>query len=226
VNRELLRAFCGEWGIPLTAEQEAAVEAYLESLYRHNQTRNLTRVAVEDAVERHICDSLLPLDLFPEQSEVLDIGTLPGLPAWPLALFRPDLLITAIDATTKGFCVLEDWPLPNLEWHQARVEESGVRHRFDVVTGRAVAPLGAQLEISVQPCRVGGRIIAYRTVADREEVEAFPVEELALELENVVVRALPGGVERLFAVYRKRGRTASTYPRAWARIKNDPLGAH
>lgn len=225
VNRELLRAFCEEWGIPISPEQEEVVAAYLESLYRHNQTRNLTRVPLEDATERHICDSLLPLDLFSEESDVLDIGTLPGLPAWPLALFRPDLLVTAIDATAKGFCVMEDCPLSNLEWRQARIEETNVRLKYDVVTGRAVAPLSAQLEISAQPCRVGGRIIAYRTVADMTEAKQFPAEELGLELEDLVVRVLPSGVERLFAVYRKRGRTSSAYPRSWARIKNDPLGA-
>ncbi len=220
---EALRGLCAELKLPWSDEQEALAEAYLDSLYRHNQTRNLTRIPPDEAEVKHLCDSILPASLFPFGADVLDIGTLPGLPAWPLALVRPDLRVLAVDATAKGFDVMADCPLPNLFFQQIRIEESGLRQRFDVVTGRAVAPLPAQIEISAQPCRVGGRVISYRTPADRQPAIDLPAEELALELEDLVELALPDGVVRLFPVYRKRGRTSAKYPRPWAKIKGEPL---
>jgi 16S rRNA (guanine527-N7)-methyltransferase len=218
-----LKSLAASLRLAFSDEQESLAEAYLAALYRHNETRNLTRIPREDAEVKHLCDSILPAFLFPFGAEVLDVGTLPGLPAWPLALVRPDLKILAIDATAKGFDVLADCPLSNLSFQKLRIEESGIRQRFDVVTGRAVAPLAGQVELSAQPCRVGGRIICYRTPADREAAEAFPAEELALELEDLVEAALPDGVVRLFPVFRKRGRTAAKYPRSWAKIKGEPL---
>src|ERR1041384_3584956 len=128
-------------GLELTPEQVAQFEAFEAKLYEANAVMNLTRVPREECWLRHFVDSLLFQDLIPDRASVLDIGTGPGFPAWPLACARPDLQLTAMDSSGKMLGFLQRQGLPNLETIQIRAEEWGVRDRFDVVTGRAVAPL-------------------------------------------------------------------------------------
>lgn len=205
----------------LTEEQIAAINAFLDAMYVVNETRNLTRVTREDAWNRHILDSLLHEDLIPEGAKVLDIGTGPGFPSWPLACARPDLHITAIDSNGKMIEFLKSQPLKNLEVIQRRAEEWAKRERFDVVTGRAVAPLMIQLELSAAFAKVGGAVIPMRTESDLA-ILPKKVKGLGLVLESAEVREL-AGVNRVFPVYRKAGFTDSRFPRMWAEIKNNPL---
>ena len=58
---------------------------------------------------------------------------------------------------------LASQPLPNLEIVQGRAEEWEAREAFDVVTGRALAPLAIQLELSAGLARIGGAVIPMRT---------------------------------------------------------------
>src|ERR1041384_4679794 len=134
-------------GLELTPEQVAQFEAFEAKLYEANAVMNLTRVPREECWLRHFVDSLLFQDLIPLNARVLDIGTGPGFPAWPLACARPDLQVTALDSNGKMLGFLRSQPLPNLEVVQERAEEWGAFERFGVVTGRALAPLPVQIEL-------------------------------------------------------------------------------
>lgn len=206
-------------GLEVRPEPFAAFE---EALYARNALMNLTRVPREECFRRHFLDSLLLQDLLSYGAEVLDIGTGPGFPAWPLACARPDLRVLALDSSGKMLGFLREHPLPNLEVVQARAEEWGVRERFDVVTGRAVAPLPLQLELSAPAVRLGGAVVPMRTPAERPDLGSGAI--LGLELEAVHERPLAGtDAVRLFPVYRKMRATPIKYPRAWADMKRRPL---
>ena len=220
---DLLVAFCREHGMPLSAEQVESFASYRSGLYRLNQVANLTRVPFEECEVRHFIDSLLVAEFVPSGSSVLDIGTGPGVPAWPLACARPDLRVTALDSSGKMLRALSLVPLPNLEVRQGRAEEVDRREGFDFVTGRAVAPLGSQLELSAAWAKVGGLVVPFRTPRDRSA--GPPVERLGLALESVEERSLPGtDVVRVFPLYRKVKATPKRYPRTWAEIRASPLG--
>ena len=183
---------------------------------------NLTRVPREEAWLRHFVDSLLFQDLVPQGARVLDIGTGPGFPAWPLACVRPDLQLVALDSSGKMLRFLESQPLDNLEIVQARAEEWGVREAFDVVTGRALAPLPLQLELSAPPLRVGGKLLPMRTPADDLQSPYWDV--LGLRPAGRHVRYLPDtDVTRVFPEFFKEPPTAAIYPRRWAEMKLRPL---
>lgn len=206
----------------LTADLEA-IAAFEEDLYAQNAVMNLTRVPREECCLRHILDSLLVSEFIPQGSAVLDIGTGPGFPAWPLALARPDLKVTALDSSGKMLGFLRRHPLPNLTALQGRAEELPVADEFDVVTGRALAPLAIQLELSARPCRKGGIVLPMRTSNDLAEIERLS-SVLGLELEEVQRRTLPViEAERVFPIYRKKKNTPHGYPRAWAKMKERPL---
>ncbi len=225
---DALAAFLERSGLAETPERLAALlsafAGFRAALYEYNARVHLTRVPFEDCEIRHFVDSLLPVHLFPEGASVLDIGTGAGLPAWPMALVRQDLRVMALDSANKPLAFLATQPLPNLELRQGRAEVSPDRERFDAVTGRALAPLGIQLELAAPWTRVGGAVVPFRTPADAPECENINVGVLGLELERLEFLELPGGEgRRLFPIFRKLRKTPPEYPRAWARIKAKPL---
>jgi 16S rRNA (guanine527-N7)-methyltransferase len=224
VNRVAFLEAARAIGLSPTESQLDQLDEFENRLYAANEVMNLTRVPREEAWLRHFLDSLLCHDLVPVGATVLDLGTGPGLPAWPLACMRPDLQISALDSAAKMIGFLKGNPLPNLEPVLGRAEGWGVKEQFDVVTGRAVAPLGIQLEISAPPCKVGGMVLAMRTPAEEDQVRGFEGDGLGLKLEQVVFRPLPDtDVVRLFPVYRKVSKTDRQYPRNWAEIKRQPV---
>jgi 16S rRNA (guanine527-N7)-methyltransferase len=225
MDREALSQAASRLGLALTDGQVDAFEGFEEALYRANEVMNLTRVPREDCAIRHFLDSLLLSPSLPEGSAVLDVGTGPGFPAWPLACARPDLSVTAMDSSGKMLGFLRSQPLPNLEVLQARAEEAGRREAYDVVTGRAVAPLAIQLELSAAFLKIGGRAIPMRTPPEAEEAKTFPANELGLRLVELLEVPLPGtDVVRLLPVFEKVRATPPTYPRRWAEIRAKPLG--
>ncbi len=224
MNREAFVSATTSLGLSLLPEQIEGFEAFEEALYKANEVMNLTRIPREDSWLRHFVDSLLFQDLIPEFSEVLDIGTGAGFPAWPLARARPGIRVTALDSHGKSISFLEQHPLPNLTVVNGRAEDWGVVEKYDVVTGRALAPLALQLELSAASCTIGGRIIPMRTPADREAMAQLKHTALGLELRETVERLLPGtDIERLFPVYEKVAATPKRYPRKWAEMKAKPL---
>jgi len=222
---DLLRRHCLSLGFPLTEEQMLQFSGFEQALYQTNQTTNLTRVPPEQFETRHLLDSLLFLDLIPGNAELLDIGCGPGFPCWPIACARPDVKVLGMDSANKMIQFLKSVKLPSLWAKTIRAEERPYRDQFDVVTGRALAPLAIQLELSALPCRVGGAIVPMRTESEREAIEEFPAAQLALILEAIIERELPGAdAKRLFPIFRKAGPTPQKYPRSWAEIRRRPMG--
>jgi 16S rRNA (guanine527-N7)-methyltransferase len=223
VNSEF-EAWCSSAGLQLSTEQLAQFSEFEAALYLVNEVKNLTRVPRENAWRRHFADSLLFHDLIPSGVTVLDIGTGPGFPAWPLACARPDLQVTALDSNGKMLDFLRSQPLPNLTVVQTRVEDWSVREHFDVVTGRAIAPFAIQMELSSAPCRGGGLVIPMRTSQDEEAISFLRTGQLSLKLREVVSRELVGEeLVRVFPVYEKTSKTMKKFPRRWAEIRQKPL---
>lgn len=221
VDRAYFAAQCRVLGIDLSEDQLMSFEHFEEDLYEMNTVMNLTRVPRELCAERHFLDSLLLAEFL--SGRVLDLGCGPGFPSWPLALARPDLHLTALDSSNKMLGFLARHPLPNLAIVNARAEQYAAWGRFDCVTGRAVAPLAIQLELSARLVRMKGKVIPMRTPSDLAEIERLS-NVLGLRLERIERRALPGTeVERVFPIWTKVALTPKGYPRVWAEIKRHPL---
>jgi 16S rRNA (guanine527-N7)-methyltransferase len=212
-------------GATLSPEQLDQLAGYLSALYETNAHTNLTRIPMEEAVIKHLGDALLLLRFLPSCGSVMDLGTGPGVPAWPLACLRPDLTIHALDATAKVHRFLQSVPLQNLILREQRAEDVTRREGFDAVTGRALAPFAIQAELSAAWVKVGGIFVPFRTPIEREEIAETNIGVLGLKLEDFVEVPLVGtDVVRLFPIFRKMRETPETYPRTWARIKAKPLG--
>ena len=79
------------------------LERYLDLLYTANRSLNLTRVSRNDALGRHIEESLSLLEVAPweDGAEALDLGSGGGLPGIPLALTRPEVRFRLLERTQK-----------------------------------------------------------------------------------------------------------------------------
>ncbi|MBS1708178.1 MAG: 16S rRNA (guanine(527)-N(7))-methyltransferase RsmG [Armatimonadetes bacterium] len=226
MDLQALRAVASRLGIELAPAQIQALTAFVTDLYATNQTTNLTRVPEGEADAMHLADSLLVAEFAKRHARVLDIGAGPGFPAVPLALCRPDLDIIAVEATSKFATFLSAHCPTNVEVVNGRAEELDGRETVDLVTGRALAPLGIQLELSAAWCKVGGLVVPFRTPAEREACATINIGVLGLRLVALEERQIPGtDVVRLFPVYEKVRPTPAEYPRPWARIKARPFSA-
>ncbi|GBC92592.1 Ribosomal RNA small subunit methyltransferase G [bacterium HR15] len=226
------------WGLSLTETQRRALQHYLEMVYAANQRFNLTRVPPEQAVGRHLVDSLVLLasDSPPDAARVLDIGTGAGLPGIPLKIARPDLRLTLLDSHGKTIDFLREASkqlnLSGVEVIQARAEEWAhapeAREQFDRVVARAVAQMPILAELMLPYVKIGGAALALKGATERAEIEqARPaIAMLGGEME-LIEKALTlesGPVTRLVVRMEKRQPCNARYPRRWSQMLRRPLG--
>lgn len=165
-------------GLPLPAPERERLLTYVRLLARWNSAYNLT--AVRDPLEmvtRHLLDSLVIVPHL-HGARVLDVGTGPGLPGIPLAVARPELAFTLLDANAKKtrFVVqaVGELVLKNVEVVQSRVENYRPSQVFDTVVSRAFASIADMLAHARHLCAPGGRFLAMKGAYPEEELEALP----------------------------------------------------
>jgi 16S rRNA (guanine527-N7)-methyltransferase len=166
--------------VTLDADAVARLADYLGRLLAMNERVNLT--AITDPLEawtRHAVDALTLVPLLadvPAGAPVIDIGSGGGVPGIPLAIARPDLRVTLVEATQKKAAFLTAVSaalgLTNVTVIAERAEQliSVQRGRFDVVTARAVGRLVALVPITLPFAKPGGRAILIKGQRAEEEL--------------------------------------------------------
>jgi 16S rRNA (guanine527-N7)-methyltransferase len=157
-------------GVTLPQTAIARVADYLGLLRAMNEHVNLTAITEPDAMwTRHALDALtiVPLlEKLPAGGALADVGSGGGVPGIILAIARPDLRVTLIEATEKKaaflVAVAAALQLENVAVEAARAEDltRGAHARaFDVVTARAVAKVRALLPWTFPFVKPRGRLI-------------------------------------------------------------------
>ncbi|HCG2962345.1 TPA: 16S rRNA (guanine(527)-N(7))-methyltransferase RsmG [Corynebacterium striatum] len=128
--------------------------------------------------DRHILNCAVIGEVMPEGTRVIDVGSGAGLPGIPLAIARPDLDITLIEPLLKRSNYLSEVKemlgLDNVTVIRGRAEEGPVKKAVkgaDIVTSRAVAPLGKLAKWSLPLVKIGGEMIALKGSSVHEELE-------------------------------------------------------
>jgi 16S rRNA (guanine527-N7)-methyltransferase len=227
----------GAWGMTLDSHMCERLLHYLTLLYEANQRMNLTRVPPEQAVGRHLVDSLclLAVHMPPDGARALDIGTGAGLPGIPLAIVRPDLQMILLDSHGKTVQFLRKVCAAlslNATVVQARAEEWAhapeAREQFDVVVARAVAKMPILTELMTPFLKIGGVGLALKSASETDEIlSAAPAAQrlgATLELHTVRFETEQGTLSRAIGLLRKERPTPKPYPRVWKRILSRPLG--
>nr|WP_122012587.1 16S rRNA (guanine(527)-N(7))-methyltransferase RsmG [Maliibacterium massiliense] len=222
-------------GVPLTDAQARAMAAYWEAMARCGI--NLTAVRdAQEAVTLHFLDalSLLAYHDIPQGARLIDVGTGGGFPAVPLAIARPDLAVTALDATGKKLRFIAERAqalgIGNIACVHARAEEAArkadLREQFDVVCARAVASLPTLMEYLLPFARVGGLVVAYKGPGVAAEMAQGRAASQLLGGGNphITPVVLPGAAQRhVLVTIAKQKPTPHAYPRAGGKPKSAPL---
>jgi 16S rRNA (guanine527-N7)-methyltransferase len=151
-------------------------EAYAELLATAGVERGLIGPREAPRLwDRHLLNCAVLGDLLPQGSTVADVGSGAGLPGLVLAIHRPDLRMTLIEPllrrTTFLSEVVEQLSLDNVEVVRGRADALHGRRTFDVVTSRAVAPLGRLLEWSMPLVSPHGALVAMKGSSLSTEIE-------------------------------------------------------
>jgi 16S rRNA (guanine527-N7)-methyltransferase len=187
----------------------------------------------DDAVDRHIADALTGLEV-PEVSEaqsLVDVGAGAGVPALVLAAARPGCRVVALDTVRKktewvAACA-ERMGLSNVEGVHGRAEswKAGMGS-MDVVTARAVAPLGVLVEYAAPLLRLDGALVAWKGVLEAEEWRTGRSVARRLRMTPPVVidaQPWPEARERRLVVSHKEAATPKGFPRGEGLARRKPL---
>jgi 16S rRNA (guanine527-N7)-methyltransferase len=216
---DAVRAQLARLGIALDTEEEAALARYLGMLFYANERFNLTRIDRESAWMRHVVDSLTllaPLASIEGVSRAIDVGSGGGLPAIPLAIARPDVQWTLVEATAKKArfllavaCRLGLQNVTVLNERAERAARGPLRETFDVTTSRAVGALADLALVSVPFLRIGGVMLAIKGERAGEEIAA--AKQPLYELHASVVGELRGETNTIVAIEKNR-KTPAKFP--------------
>ena len=125
--------------------------------------------------ERHMLNSAVVGELLPGGCRVLDVGSGAGLPGIPLALARPDLVLSLLETMARRVEWLREVVAEldlAISVHRGRAEDPRVRDQLgdkDVVTARAVAPLGRLASWTLPLVQPGGRLLAIKGATAGQE---------------------------------------------------------
>lgn len=172
----LWQSLAHDAGMKLSEEQLAQLDRYLDLVIEWNEKINLTRIVDRaDAEVKHIADALTLLRLLPKGLVTLaDVGTGGGVPGVPIAICRPDIMVTLIDSTKKKLDtiqkIVDAIGLKNVTMLHTRIEQ--VKAKYDVITARAVADLDTLLQWTWPLMKPASRLLAMKGPKASEEIEA------------------------------------------------------
>lgn len=218
------------------ADAAAKLAKYGNLLMEQNQVMNLTAITQPfDVATLHMldCAPLLNCGRL-EHAKLIDVGTGAGFPGMPLAMAVPEASVTLLDSLGKRVAFLEECRaalgLENVRCVHARAEEfaAGERESFDLAVSRAVAALPTLCELCLPLVKVGGRFLAMKSSGTGEEIASSEraIALLGGKLAAVEDYTIPTSqIVHRVVVIQKVSPTPKKYPRRFAQIKKQPLGA-
>lgn len=177
-------------GLSLPPGAEDRLSAFLELLAKWNKTYNLTAIRdPREMVTHHLLDSLAVLPHVEGVSTLADVGSGGGLPGIPLAIARPELRLTSVEASQKKAAFQQqakiDLGLDNVSIHCGRIESlSGT---FDAAISRAFSELADFVRLAGP---LSARLLAMKGAYPQEEIERLPAGWRATESFRLAVPGL------------------------------------
>jgi 16S rRNA (guanine527-N7)-methyltransferase len=223
----------------LTAAAVASLDAILR-LQAEDPTASTTVRAPEEAIGRHVVDSLVALEMpvVREAHRIADLGAGAGWPGLALAAALPEARVALVESASRHCRYLAKavaaGELGNVDVVHARAEAwpDGLG-AHDLVTARALAAMPVLCEYAAPLLEQGGALVAWKAqVSDQEaSAGAAAASEVGLAPEDVVsVEPYPAAGPRTLHVFRKIAPTPSRFPRrpgmAAKRPLADPRGAN
>ena len=218
----------------LPTENIPQLRRFSELLLEKNKVMNLTAITEEkDVATLHLLDSAALLNTADFSGKtVVDVGTGAGFPGMPMRIVKEDFSLTLLDSLNKRIDFLkdccQDLGFADVNCVHARAEEFAAQHResYDFATSRAVANLSVLSELALPLVKVGGQFLSMKSVDSEEEISAAKsaIKTLGGKISRVEDYTIPGTeVTHRVVVIDKIAPTPAKYPRAFAKIKKQPL---
>ena len=222
----------------LTEETAKKLFLLTKHMLEVNKSLNLTAIKDEKSIIlKHYADSLTISGYIKPNSKLIDVGCGAGFPTLPLAIFRPDVRITAIDGTAKRIdyvaLTAKMLGLENVTAMAARAEELAndklYRESFDYATARAVATLPILTELCLPFVRVGGVFIGMKAQKGADEVACShnAMAKCGGKLDKCIETLLKDREDntetRTLVIVSKIERTPKEFPRHYSKISKKPL---
>jgi 16S rRNA (guanine527-N7)-methyltransferase len=227
-----LRELSARFGLPDGAA------ARLELLLRlvADEPASITSVREpERGVDVHVADSLvaLELDVVRAATRIADLGSGGGFPGLALAIALPEARVTLVESVGRKSAFLERaaraLDVDNVRVVTARAEAwpDGLG-AHDLVTARALAPLGVVLEYAAPLLEAGGTLVAWKGRLDPSEAADAAAAAGALGLTPPESRAVEPFAEasgRALYLSSKVRPTPPEFPRRAGVARKRPLRA-
>ena len=228
MKRSDVEAVVGRFGAP---ESAVAPLARILELQATDPTASTTVRDPDEALDRHVADSLVALELpvVASASRIADLGSGAGWPGLALAAALPSAHVSLVESAIRHCRYLERAAegLPNVSVVHARAEEwrEGIG-AHDLVTARALAALPVVLEYAAPLLEEGGHVVAWKAAVSQHEAfgGARAADILGLEPVAVVpVHPFPAARDRTLHVFRKVAPTPARFPRRAGMATKRPL---
>ena len=154
---------------PIDAETTAKFGEYLALILRWNARMNLTAIRTPgEILSRHFVESIAGAQALPAGiATLLDFGSGAGFPGIPIALCRPEILVTLAESQHKKAAFLRE-VARSLEL-STRVfggRAENISEQFDCVALRAVDRMDRAVAAAWELVRIGGWLAVFTTEAD------------------------------------------------------------
>lgn len=153
------------------------------------------RKSLDEILEKDLLDSLLLVPYLEECQTLLDIGPGAGFPGIPIKIALPLISLTLLEAKEKAMKFLEsvqkELDLKKTVLVRERAEslnrKKGFEDKFDVVVGRAVAPLKKFLPWGAPFLKKGGKLLLQKGKKWEEEYggASREIKKFHMALESV-----------------------------------------
>jgi 16S rRNA (guanine527-N7)-methyltransferase len=210
--------------------------AALRALLRHqaaDEHASTTVRAPEQAVDRHVADSLVALEIpaVRDARRLADLGAGAGWPGLALAAALPGCQVALVESATRRCDYLARAiaaaGLANVDVVHARAEAWRPEPQ-DVVTARALAALPVVCEYAAPLLREGGTLVAWKGDLGAAEAAAGARAAAALGLSEptaIAVDPYPGAGAATLVVTSKLQPTPGRFPRRPGIALKRPLGS-
>lgn len=199
-------------GISLTAKQTETLNRFASIVLEKAVIWGISgRKTLDEILGKDILDSLLLIPYIKETGSALDIGSGAGFPGIPLKIVFPAISFRFLEAKKKATRFLEEaiaeLCLPGAQVTWMRAEDAAkvaeFKGKFEVVFGRAVAPMEDFLAIAAPFVGSGGRIVFQKGKRWQEELSA--AEQLIATLGFDIESRAPGleGEQKIIALKKK-----------------------
>lgn len=224
------------YGVVVDETEAGQQVAYLDAIYAENERVNLTRIPYgEEALILHVVDSLLVFrldDSIDEDSKIIDIGSGGGFPGVPVAVHSL-AYVTLLDSVGKKMdavvrALTTAGIMDEVETKAGRAEEIAKARRgnYDVALARAVAPLEVIIEYAAPFLKNDGKLVAYKSELDSEELESglLVADALGFDIVSRETFLLPQGLgKREVLVFQSVRESSVKLPRRNGLARKKPL---